>query len=291
MRSFATKCVAALASAACVLAVAGCAAEEPKVVDNGTTNADHGITSGRYTDAVTSANNPASGTELRTVTFGTYPQSSATSNDAIEWYVLDEQDGRALLISKYVLDARPYNAEKVAVTWEESTLRNWLNGEFAAKAFSSDEAGKIATQTQANYHSPTTLANTGAKSDDFNAGDTNDKVFLLSVAEARSLFDSSALRAAEATPYAVSQGAYTGDGESFDWHTSDGEKGLWWLRSPGYYNGYSAVVMGDGYIHGDGYRVDGETHDGYDNHGQYASELGGNFGVRPCIWVDSSAIA
>ena len=53
----------------------------------------------------------------------------------------------------------------------------------------------------------------------------------------------------------------------------------------------SAVVTDDGYVHGAGYRANGEVHDGFDDHGAVASELGGNMGVRPCVWVETAALS
>ncbi|MBP3696995.1 MAG: hypothetical protein J6J45_05560, partial [Clostridia bacterium] len=63
------------------------------------------------------------------ITFGSYEQDNDLSNgkEPIEWLVLDKQDGKVLVISKYALDAKPYNDEYVDVTWETCTLRSWLN--------------------------------------------------------------------------------------------------------------------------------------------------------------------
>ena len=52
------------------------------------------------------------------------------------------------------------------------------------------------------------------------------------------------------------------------------------------------MVTDDGYVHGDGYRMAGELHDGFDDHGsELKSTLGGNVGVRPAIWVETSALS
>ena len=49
------------------------------------------------------------------VTFGQYEQDNNTGNgpEEIEWIVLDVQDGKSLLLSRYGLDAKPYNTPKV----------------------------------------------------------------------------------------------------------------------------------------------------------------------------------
>lgn len=74
------------------------------------------------------------------VTFGAYEQDNNTGNgkEAIEWLVLDYDaaNNRALVISLYALDCKPYNTEKKNVTWEKCTLRAWLNNEFIQAAFS-----------------------------------------------------------------------------------------------------------------------------------------------------------
>ena len=75
------------------------------------------------------------------VTFGHYEQDADESNgpEPIEWIVLDVQDGKALLLSKYVLDAKPYYTEGTDITWETCTLRTWLNNYFLNNASSQEQ--------------------------------------------------------------------------------------------------------------------------------------------------------
>lgn len=49
----------------------------------------------------------------------------------IHWHVL-KQDGDALLmITNQIIETLPYNSDaEQETTWERSTLRKWLNGEF-----------------------------------------------------------------------------------------------------------------------------------------------------------------
>ena len=81
------------------------------------------------------------------VTFGRYEQDGDKENgpEEIEWVVLDVQDGKALLLSKYGLEAKPYNTEYTEVTWETCTLRAWLNSDFLNKSFSTEEQSAILT--------------------------------------------------------------------------------------------------------------------------------------------------
>lgn len=91
-----------------------------------------------------------------TVRFGSYEQDNDLNNgaEAIEWLVLDKQDGKLLLLSKDALDAKPYNEEDEDVTWETCTLRSWLNDTFYTTAFRQEEQGSIATTKVKNEDNP-----------------------------------------------------------------------------------------------------------------------------------------
>ncbi len=72
------------------------------------------------------------------ITFGHYEQDNSTTNGAewIEWIVLDYDAERncALLISRYGLDAKAYDAMALAA-WPDSDIRTWLNHDFINNAF------------------------------------------------------------------------------------------------------------------------------------------------------------
>ena len=117
------------------------------------------------------------------ITFGSYEQDNNLENgkEAIEWLVLDVKDGKALVISKYVLDYQLYHAKWENFTWGSCSSRTWLNDTFFHTAFSADEQAKILTSTVDNPANPF-----------FDATDsspTNDKLFLLSIQEADKYFD------------------------------------------------------------------------------------------------------
>ena len=130
------------------------------------------------------------------VTLGSYPQSSTDYDEGIEWLVLDKKDGKLLLISRYVLDARPYNnpyeAKKENDNWESSWIRGWLNDDFLNKAFDSFEQSHI-------EHSVVKGITNTKKTE----AETFDKVFLLSWDELESYFSSNEARDAEPTEYAM----------------------------------------------------------------------------------------
>ena len=298
MRAVPIKLCSALAACALVAGMAGCASG----------GGSAGAGSGDNASLNYLSHEQAEAQELQTVTFGSYEQDgNESSTEAIEWYVLAEQDGKKLLISKNVLDAMPFSDVDEGVTWgdssprpttdvqwADSSLRAWLNGEFLQAAFSDEERSAIVptTITDTKNNTPATAA-TWDDPSVHAAEETEDSVFLLSTNEAREYFNNKTARMAYPTQHALDEGVYTGVTSGADGQIDEELSGsaVWWLRSSGYYGGYTAVVTDDGYVHGDGYRINGELHDGYDNHGENASELGGNVGVRPCIWVEDSALA
>lgn len=108
------------------------------------------------------------------ISFGHYPQT-AKGNDQtpIDWKVLEIQDGKAMLISKYGLDCQPYHKSKKPITWEKCSMRAWLNKDFLKKAFSKEEQEAILT----------TEVDNGKEN-----GITKDQIFLLSKGEAETYF-------------------------------------------------------------------------------------------------------
>ncbi|MBN1778057.1 MAG: peptidoglycan-binding protein, partial [Clostridiales bacterium] len=101
-----------------------------------------------------------------------------------------------------------------AVTWESATLRTWLNNDFLNTAFTEQEREVIITSVISNEDNPEYGTDGGP--------DTQDRVFLLSLAEAEEYLCDDDDRRALNTPYAQAQGAIDVDGF-----------GDWWLRSPG----------------------------------------------------------
>ncbi len=181
------------------------------------------------------------------VTFGTYPQTASGSDKTpIEWLVLDYDaaSNRALIISRYGLDAKPYNTKFIDITWEKCTLRTWLNNDFLNAAFTAQEQKGIVLTTVDNSKSQ------GSSRWDTNGGNnTQDKIFLLSYAEANKYFgvaweDGNNMKSrVTPTAYALKAGAWTNDSKT----TADGAKaGWWWLRSPGDFQSDAASVSSAG---------------------------------------------
>ena len=80
-----------------------------------------------------------------TIEFGNYPQEEDGTEKPIEWIVMKNEGNQVLLLSKYVLDAKPYNEGWEDVTWQTSDIRKWLNNEFYTTAFNKAEKAKIRT--------------------------------------------------------------------------------------------------------------------------------------------------
>ena len=164
------------------------------------------------------------------IIFGTYEQDANTGNgkEDIEWLVLAKENNRLLVISRYVLDCKPYNEKKTNTTWETCTLRKWLNNDFLKSAFSSAEQAIIPTVTVSADKNSVYNTKTG------NA--TQDMAFLLSFPEVNTYFTSDSTRQCIPTVYARKQGVYT-NSSGLCW---------WWLRSPGNLAFYAAYVTNNG---------------------------------------------
>ena len=179
-----------------------------------------------------------------TIIMGNYLQDSESKKhyEDIEWIVLDKQDNKLLIVSKYALASSKYfDWNMFSSTWEESIIRTWLNGEFYNSAFNSDEMEMILT----------TLVETPSSVHNIDGGNsTNDKLFCLSVEEAKMYFSSNEERVVESK------------------QKSNGEGVCWWLRTPGERGYYSAYVSESGQID-----VDGEN--------QFSTLT-----VRPAMWLE-----
>lgn len=207
------------------------------------------------------------------ITFGHYEQDGDTSNgeEAIEWLVLDKQEDKILVVSKYALDCKPYNDEwKEDVTWETCTLRTWLNSDFYNSAFSSEEKAKIPTVTVSTENNPDS-GRSGGK-------DTQDKVFALSISEVNMYFSSDKSAECTATDLLLIREEEVDDADMMNEYRQLACR--WWLRTPGKQGGcatwfYNSVEENCVEYNQFGHRVD------------YGIVL--TLGVRPAMWIDLGA--
>ena len=169
--------------------------------------------------------------------------------EPILWRVLEIRDGTALLLADAALECEPFQREQKGVSWEDCTLRSWLNGydakmnisavdftdeknNFLDMAFRLDEQDAIIenlVRNESNYYF------------DVDSGrDTQDKIFILAESELF-IYDSSIIhgfnpwdavmdraKQFQPTDYALMKGA---------WHASGGQGDgnvFWITRTTGY---------------------------------------------------------
>lgn len=207
------------------------------------------------------------------IVFGSYEQDNDTKNgkEPIEWIVLSNNGKDLFVMSKYALDCQPYNIERTDITWEECTLRKWLNGDFYNAAFSASDKKLIKTMNIKNNDN----SEYGTKG----GNDTKDDVFLLSLEDmvnseygfSSEYFGYDIARRCAPTSYSVAQGTYREDASwGEEYLTSAGEPTCrWWLRSHSNFDYYACIVDGDGDVNSDGSEV-----------------ARGAIGVRPALYIN-----
>lgn len=196
--------------------------------------------------------------------------------EKIKWRVLNVANGKALLLSDKVLDDQIYHTPGTEATWENCTIRTWLNDAAFSKsflncAFSSEEQNAI---------SKTTLTNTNNSQYDTEGGNnTEDYIFLLSESDVYSGSSAATYgfirngetcdeaRRTQGSAYAKAMGLYTECAE-----TGYAGNCIWWLRTPGVLSTFAGTADYDGYVDMDGVDVDSA-----------------NIGVRPALWINTAA--
>ena len=186
------------------------------------------------------------------------------------WQVLDVQDNRMLIVSRFILDFRPYHSAGGPVTWETSEIRQFLNSDFLGR-FSPEEQALIAMTTVVNNNNPEFGTPGG--------NDTQDRIFLLSVEEVlRYFYDTEGVLQFGIDPERINilaYGVFLHDGM---WDVI-GPWG-WWLRSPGR-SSYNAILVVNfdmiGMISIGGECVTIGTH--------IAADESGMSGIRPAMWI------
>lgn len=223
-----------------------------------------------------------------TMIFGEYEQDGDLSNgpEPIEWIVLDKQDGKKLLLSRYILENMEFSEVYDPLTWERSLVREWLNGEFYDTAFNSDEKNMILlSEVKSESFSDANLSQ-GTGFEEIAGNDTEDKVFILSSTEVQKYFDTIW------DQYEMPVGDADGNideimtisgwcsenaiAEGTDYVFVTGKMLYpWWIRNT---NGLSGCV-----IHSVDYQYG--YHTPYDGCSM-DDGLGGPAGVRPAIWIE-----
>lgn len=175
--------------------------------------------------------------------------------ERIKWRVLNNDGSTLFVVADKGLDCKDYNKENTSITWENCTVRDWLNATFYHTAFSSAEQGAIVPQTVVNEDAP--------YYDTEGGNNTEDKVYLLSIGEVRNPSYGfckdddiySVSRWMQPSNYAHAMGTYICSSSS----TGGNANCWWWLRSPGRRTDIAATVSHYGYVHRDGSTVFGNV--------------------------------
>lgn len=191
-----------------------------------------------------------------------------------KWRVLDRQQDKVLILSEDMVTQLPFNDKSGEVTWSESLVRRYLNGEFYLSFSESERLAikPVLNKNQDNqwYHSE-------------GGQDTEDYIFLLSIEEVTCKYFGDSRKNLE---HPSSKQRY--------WFQRKDENNIkrqarfqdqswwWWLRSPGRDNKRAVYVHGDGNIgiQGNGtYKYSSKTIHPLtrENHG----------GVRPALWLST----
>ena len=91
-----------------------------------------------------------------------------------EWKVLDIQGDRALAVTEYIIEQRPYHDVYKETTWADCAMRKYLNGEFYDR-FSENDKSRICPVVNKNADNQW-YGTTGGEN-------TQDYIFLLSMEE------------------------------------------------------------------------------------------------------------
>lgn len=207
--------------------------------------------------------------------------------EPIKWRVLNRNDNNVFLVADISLDDQPYNVDYTNVTWENSSIRSWLNGygnsenqpkrdysqkNFINSAFSSEQISAIESTRVTNNNNINYKTNGG--------NDTLDKVFLLSEADVYNTdeaqkygFDKEVENAPKkrsyCSTYAYAMGTTRYNNSYYLRYKEDVN---WWLRSPGRYAYKAAYVNDEGMV----YRSGNDVNDKYS-------------GVRPALYLNLSS--
>lgn len=188
-----------------------------------------------------------------TFTMGLYEQDGIDNGpEEIEWIVLAVENGKALVISKYALDSKPFHDRFEKITWKDCSLREWLNEDFYETAFSGVQQSRIRlTITKADKNPEYPAVETV---------DTTDRVWLMSLSEMEQYLVDTPYAPCLITPYGIQNQAYIATYQGECW---------WWCRTSGSDAGFASGVNPLGVISTRGNNVN------------YVHAA-----VRPAMWIN-----
>ena len=134
---------------------------------------------------------------------------------------------------------KPFDKEH-DVTWDKSAIRKWLGSNFYKKSFDDTEKKRVLVTKVKNKKN--------TEYDQSSGKNTSDRIFLLSIDEAKKYFSSDEARICK---------------------TKDGSAKAWCLRTQGNTNFRISLVASDGGIH------------------TFGDNEEDNYGIRPAMWVNT----
>ncbi len=187
--------------------------------------------------------------EIKNVNVGEYVDFG-NYNKSTRWYVLKKDETGILVISVQAIDNGEFDEEGNNV-WKDSTIREWLNGEYLNEAFSDKERKMIRKTTVSNSF-------TNENGNVIELEDTEDYIFLLSEQEFRDCFTFGG-RICAPSNYLKEKSPTIND---------DTTAVQWWLRSQGGDSTLASAVDESGHIDDMGISVKFKI------------------GVRPVMWIN-----
>ena len=195
------------------------------------------------------------------------------AGEPIVWRVIDVKDGRALLVSRDILEIRPFHPDDepiggsdfikgaYRVSWNTCELRGWLNGVFWNEAFTGEEQARIPALPRL-YTSQYKTLHTFYPAEK----ESTEPVFLLSGAQAKKLLTRAEDRYAPLTAHAAEQLAQRNP-------LPLRAGGAWWMRDH-YPGGFDTSIS---------YVCNWRDKDALLETG-WAEVMAADIGVRPAVW-------
>lgn len=221
------------------------------------------------------------------VYYGFYEQDGDKNNgkEPIEWMVINENDGKLMLLSVKGLEQMQYSDSSDLYSWEDSKIRRWLNNDFYNEAFSDEERENIVLTAVEN-----TLSEWDYGYSEDEVAWTDDYIYILSFTELQEYMEPSYVfnfgfyfgytqeAICAPTDALIASGIdtyYFEENRHEDYNYTDDCIGLtggkWWLRTP------SQMLLGGvnmWSVNGDG---------GWNDD---TSVLAEDIMVRPVMWVE-----
>ncbi len=168
--------------------------------------------------------------------------------EGYEWLILERRNNSCLCLTKDIISIRPYHDRQELITWQDSTLRKWLNESFIGSFHTNARKLILLTHTE----------------------ELNDKIFLLSADEAQRYLGGSdctkrkALVKMSKPQFAECEALY-----GHNYTKLNGQCLGWWLRDSGSSMDRAARINCDGKIRLHGRSVNSRIE-----------------GVRPACWIE-----